>query len=50
MPWIVSKKQSPKKAQKDFTKVKIVEVFDREIFSPWSKVLRVLENRLGFGK
>ena len=36
VPWIVSKKQLPKKAQKDFTKVKIVEVFDREILIPWS--------------
>ena len=36
VPWIVSKKQSPKKAQKDFTKVKKRLGFDRVILISWS--------------
>ena len=36
VPWIVSKKQSPKKAQKDFTKVKKRLGFDHVILISWS--------------
>ena len=47
VPWIVSKKQSPKKAQKDFTKVKIVEFLIARFLFRGPKSIK---NRLVFGK